>query len=124
MESLSYVAPIAYTLEWFMLWSDKSKVATLGIASVFGLIAGSFVYSMATRTFRWEGFRDAEDTGNHLAGGALMGFGGVTALGCTVGQGLTGVSTLALGSFLTLGAIIGGSWLAFKYQIWRIENSG
>lgn len=124
MESLSYVAPIAYTLEWFMLWSDKSRVATLGIASVFGLIAGSFVYSMATRTFRWEGFRDAEDTGNHLVGGALMGFGGVTALGCTVGQGLTGVSTLALGSFITLGAIIGGSWLAFKYQIWRIENSG
>ena len=123
MESLSYVAPIAYTLEWFMLWSDKSKVATLGIASVFGLIAGSFVYSIFTRTFRWEGFRDAEDTANHLAGGALMGFGGVTALGCTVGQGLTGVSTLALGSFITLGAIIGGSWLAFKYQIWRIENT-
>ena len=123
MESLSYVAPIAYTLEWFMLWSDKSKVATLGIASVFGLVAGSFAYSICTRTFRWEGFRDAEDTANHLVGGALMGIGGVTGLGCTVGQGLTGVSTLALGSFITLGAIIGGAWLAFKYQIWRIENS-
>ena len=122
MESLSYVSPIAYTIEWFMFWSDTSKVATFGIASVFGLVLGSFVYSVATRTFRWEGFRDSEDTANHLVGGALMGFGGVTALGCTVGQGLTGISTLALGSFLTLGAIIAGSWSAFKYQIWRLEK--
>jgi hypothetical protein len=122
MESLSYVSPIAYTLEWFMFWSDTSKVATFGIASVFGLVLGSFVYSIATKTFRWEGFRDSEDTANHLVGGALMGFGGVTALGCTVGQGLTGVSTLALGSFLTLAAIIAGSWGAFRYQIWRLEK--
>ncbi len=123
MESLSYVAPIAYTLEWFMFWSDKARVATFGIASVFGLILGSFVYSIATKTFRWEGFRDVEDTANHLAGGGLMGFGGVTALGCTVGQGLSGVSTLAAGSFLTLAAIIAGSWAGFKYQIWRLDNS-
>ena len=123
MESLSYVAPIAYTLEWFMFWSDKARVATFGIASVFGLVLGSFVYSVFTKTFRWEGFRDAEDTANHLAGGALMGFGGVAALGCTVGQGLSGVSTLALGSFITLAAIIAGSWAAFKYQIWRLDHS-
>ena len=123
MESLSYVAPIAYTIEWLMFFSDKSRVVSFGIASVFGLILGSLVYSVATRTFRWEGFRDAEDTANHLIGGVLMGFGGVTALGCTVGQGLTGVSTLALGSFVALAAIIAGSWAAFKYQIWRVENS-
>ena len=122
MESLSYVAPIAYTLEWLMFFSDKSRVVTFGIASVFGLILGSFAYSLASKTFRWEGFRDAEDTANHLAGGVLMGFGGVTALGCTVGQGLTGVSTLALGSFVALASIIGGSWAAFKYQIWRVEK--
>ncbi len=124
MESLSYVAPIAYTLEWLMFFSDKSRVVSFGIASVFGLILGSFAYSIATKTFRWEGFRDAEDTANHLAGGVLMGFGGVTAFGCTVGQGLSGVSTLALGSFITLGAIVAGSWAAFKYQIWRVEKSG
>ena len=122
MESLSYVAPIAYTLEWLMFFSDKSRVVSFGIASVFGLILGSFAYSIASKTFRWEGFRDAEDTANHLAGGVLMGFGGVTALGCTVGQGLTGVSTLALGSFVALASIIGGSWAAFKYQIWRVEK--
>ena len=51
-----------------------------------------------------------------------MGIGGVTALGCTVGQGLSGVSTLALGSFIAVGGIILGALLGFKYQTWRIER--
>ena len=66
-------------------------------------------YALATRTFRWEGFRDAEDTGLHVLGGTLMGFGGITALGCTIGQAITGFSTLALGSILTFVAIVAGS---------------
>ena len=61
-----------------------------------------------------------EDTASHLIGAALMGFGGVTAMGCTVGQGITGVSTLALGSFLTLAAIIVGAVVAIKVQYWRL----
>lgn len=119
MESFSFVAPIAYTLELLMFWSDKSRFVSFGIAAALGVVAGSFVYSILTKTFRWEGFRDAEDTANHLVGGVLMGFGGVTALGCTVGQGISGVSTLAVGSFITLAAILAGAVLAFKYQYWR-----
>ena len=122
-ESFSFVAPIAYTLELLMFWSDKSKLFTVGITATLGMIVGSFVVSLMTRQFRWEGFRDAEDTGNHLVGAALMGVGGVTALGCTVGQGLSGVSTLALGSFIAFGGIILGSLLGFKYQTWRINQS-
>jgi len=57
-----------------------------------------------------------------MVGGVLMGFGGVTALGCTIGQGLTGISTLAIGSFLAFGAIIVGCTAALKYQYWRIER--
>jgi uncharacterized membrane protein YedE/YeeE len=122
MESLSYVAPIAYTLELLMLWSDQSRTMTLGIGSVLGLIAGSTAYALATRSFRWEGFRDAEDTANHLVGGALMGVGGVTALGCTVGQGLSGVSTLAIGSLIALMSIVAGGVLGVRYQAWRVER--
>jgi len=85
-----------------------------------GVIAGSAAYALATRTFRWEGFHDAEDTANHIVGGILMGFGGITALGCTIGQAVTGISTLALGSFLTFAAIVAGSALTMKYQYWRI----
>jgi len=122
MESFSFVAPLAYTLEYLMLWTDKSKIVTYGIASAAGVIAGSAAYALATRTFRWEGFRDAEDTANHIIGGVLMGFGGITALGCTIGQGISGFSTLALGSILTFVAIVAGSAATMKYQYWRLSR--
>ena len=120
MESFSFVSPMAYTLEYLMLWTDTTKIVTYGIASAMGVIAGSAAYALATRTFRWEGFRDAEDTANHVIGGTLMGFGGITALGCTIGQAITGISTLALGSFITFAAILAGAALTMKYQYWRV----
>jgi uncharacterized protein len=122
MEALSFVAPVAYVLDWLMMFSDKSKVLTLGMAAVFGVIVGGFIDAMLTKTFRWEGFGSVEDVANHLGGAVLMGIGGVTAMGCTVGQGLSGVSTLAIGSFIALAGIIAGSVAAFKYQIWRLDR--
>lgn len=119
MESLSFIGPQAYTLELFMLWSDASRKVTFGIATVLGLLCGSSAYALLSGTFRWEGFRDAEDTANHLVGAILMGFGGVTAMGCSIGQGITGISTLALGSFISLTAIILGAYAALRYQQWR-----
>jgi uncharacterized protein len=124
MESFSFVAPLAFTLEYLMFWTDKSRIITYGIASALGVIAGSAAYALATRSFRWEGFRDAEDTGMHMLGGTLMGFGGITALGCTIGQGITGFSTLALGSILTFAAIVAGSAATMKFQYWRMMREG
>ena len=123
MESYSFVAPTAYLLELLLLWTDQSRLLTFGIAGVLGMLAGSAAVAVATRTFRWEGFASVEDVGNHVVGAILMGFGGVTALGCTIGQGLTGISTLAVGSILALGAIVAGSVMAVKYQMWRIERT-
>jgi uncharacterized membrane protein YedE/YeeE len=123
MESLTFVAPIAYTVDWLILFSDKSKVLTFGIASTVGVVLGSALVALAQRSFRWEGFASTEDTANHLVGAVLMGIGGVTALGCTVGQGLTGISTLALGSFVALAGIGAGAVLALRYQVWRLEQS-
>lgn len=121
-EAMSFVAPIAYTLDWLLFFSDKSKVLTFGVVSVFGVIAGSAVMALWSRTFRWEGFGGTEDVANHLAGAVLMGVGGVTAMGCTIGQGLTGVSTLSTTSFVALAAIVAGAVAAFKYQMWRLER--
>ena len=122
IESLSFTAPVGYVLELLMLWSDKSLTVTFGIAATLGIIAGSLAYAVFSRTFRWEGFAGAEDTANHVVGGILMGFGGVTALGCTIGQGLSGFSTLAAGSILTFAAIIAGAALTMKFQYWRMTR--
>ena len=123
MEGFTFVAPMAYTLDWLMLFSDKSKVLTLGIVTTVGVVVGSALYSVATRSLRWEGFRDAQDTADHIVGAVLMGVGGVTALGCTIGQGLTGLSTLSLTSFVAFGAIVAGAVLGLRFQIWRIERA-
>ena len=120
MESLSFVAPYAYSLDWLMMYSDTSKVLTVGIASVVGMISGSALMALTTKSFRWESFRNVEDTANHMVGAALMGFGGITALGCTVGQGLSGISTLALASFLALPGFILGAYLGLQYLQFRL----
>lgn len=122
MESLSFVAPIAYLIDWLMFFSDKNKVITLGIAAVFGVILGGGIEAIISRTFRWEGFGSVEDLANHLCGAVLMGVGGVVAMGCTIGQGLTGISTLAPGSFLAVFGILSGAVLALKYQVWRLDR--
>jgi uncharacterized protein len=123
MESLTFVAPMAYTVDWLILFSDKSKVLTLGIVSTVGVVLGSAAVALATGTFRWEGFSTTEDTANHVVGAVLMGVGGVTAMGCTVGQGLSGVSTLAIGSFIALAGIMAGGVAGVRWQVWRMERA-
>lgn len=119
-ESLTYVGPVAYTLELGLLWTDTSLKLTFGVATVLGTLAGSFLYAIATRNFRWEGFGSAADLRNHLVGGFLMGFGGVTAVGCTIGQGISGFSTLAIGSILTFAALVAGAAATMKFLYWRM----
>jgi uncharacterized membrane protein YedE/YeeE len=112
---------VAYAMDWLILYSDGTRMVNLGVASAVGVLVGSAASALLGGTFRWEGFRDAEDTANHLVGGALMGVGGVTAMGCTIGQGLSGMSTLALGSAITFVALVAGAVTALHYQAWRLE---
>ena len=119
MESLSAIAPIAYALDWLQMFSDTSKTLTLGIVSVVGLVVGAALMSAFERSFRWEGFANVNDLGVHLAGAVLMGVGGIVAMGCSIGQGITGVSTLSLGSFIALAAMVVGALLALRWQEWR-----
>jgi uncharacterized membrane protein YedE/YeeE len=119
LESMSFVAPTAYSLELLMLWTDKTLKITFGIATVLGVVLGSFAYAIGTKQFRWEGFASLEDLRTQLIGAVLMGFGGVLATGCTIGQGLSGISTLALGSFIALAGIVAGAVATMQYQNWR-----
>ncbi|MEJ8836563.1 YeeE/YedE family protein [Ramlibacter sp. AN1133] len=123
LESLSFVGPLAYSLELLLLWTDKSLHLSFGIAAVLGTIAGSAVHALATGTFRWEGFASLADLRQQLVGGVLMGAGGVTAAGCTIGQGLSGVSTLAIGSFIAVAGIVVGGVATLKVLAWREERS-
>ncbi|MFM2187103.1 MAG: YeeE/YedE family protein [Burkholderiaceae bacterium] len=122
MESFTFVGPVGYVVDWLTYFSDKSKVLTLGIVTVPGVIIGSWLVAWRSGQFRWESFRGTEDLVNHLVGAVLMGIGGVTAMGCTVGQGLSGVSTLAVGSFIALAFIMLGAVIGLRWQSWRIER--
>jgi uncharacterized membrane protein YedE/YeeE len=122
IESMSFVAPAAYGLELLMLWTDKSLHVSFGVAAGLGVALGSLAWALASKSFRWEGFASFDDLRRHLFGAVLMGFGGVTALGCTVGQGITGVSTLAIGSFIALASILAGSAATLNYISWRAER--
>lgn len=121
-EALSFVSPIAYTLDWLMFYSDVNKLLTVGIVAVFGVIAGSAVVALATGRFRWEGFAGTGDLAHHLLGAVLMGVGGVTAMGCSIGQGISGVSTLGATSIVAALAMIAGARVALTYQEWRIDH--
>ncbi len=118
-QSFTFINPIGQTYGYITSGLDKALL-TFGLISVFGVILGSFLWSLVSKSFRIEWFFDMKDFATHLVGAILMGFGGVLALGCTVGQGITGVSTLAVGSIAALLAIIFGSALTMKMQYYKL----
>jgi uncharacterized membrane protein YedE/YeeE len=111
--SFTFVSPAGDSIQYLMTFTGTT--INFGIATVGGVIVGSFLVSMISGSFRVEAFSDTEDMKRHLFGAAIMGIGGVVALGCTVGQGITGMSTLALGSVIALVSIIIGGLIGFKY---------
>ncbi len=115
-ESMTFVAPVGYTMDYWAYWTDTATIITFGIATIFGVGVGSFLYAIIHKTFRWEFFTSPQDLMRHIVGATLMGFGGVTALGCTIGQGVTGVSTLSIMSFLVLASLIAGAAVTMKIQ--------
>jgi uncharacterized protein len=105
--SLTFIAPIADTLQYAML--STGLTLSFGIATVTGVFAGSLITSLVTGRFRLEGYQSPRHMLRSAGGAALMGAGGAMAYGCSVGQGLTGLSTLALASFVAVGGIVLGT---------------
>ena len=122
LESYTFIGPTAQGLMYLQTFTGST--INFGIAAVAGVILGSFLYAILTGKFRLETFSERNDMVRHMLGGVLMGFGGVLALGCTIGQGITGMSTLALGSLMALVSIIFGSALTMKFQYYRLDEEG
>ncbi len=118
-ESMSFVAPVAYWLDALMYFSDGSKRLTFGMSLALGVLAGAGLGAWRDGSFRWQGFTQTPDLARHLLGGALMGVGGVMATGCTFGQGMSGLSTLSVGSLVASVGIVLGTVLTLKWQLAR-----
>jgi uncharacterized membrane protein YedE/YeeE len=121
VQSFTFISPMGDTFRYLMQPSKLSFI-NFGVVALAGVIVGSLVYSLVNGSFRIEWFANKSDFINHAVGAVLMGVGGVLSMGCTVGQGITGVSTLALGSFLTLVAIIFGCALTMKVQFAMMDE--
>jgi len=124
-QSFTFVNPMGQSAGYGMS-GFNSAALTFGIVSVFGVIVGSFLWSLISKSFRFEWFASWSDFVSHAIGAVLMGFGGVLALGCTIGQAITGISTLALGSVLVFISILFGSALTMKIQYYGMlyEEAG
>lgn len=118
-QSFTFINPIGQSYGYAVSGLNNSLL-TFGLVSVLGVVLGSLLWALISRSFRFEWFLNFKDFATHLIGAILMGFGGVLALGCTIGQGITGVSTLAIGSIAALMAIIFGSALTMKIQYYKL----
>ena len=118
-QSFTFINPMGQTAGYSMS-GFNSAYLTFGVMAVAGVILGSLLWSLLSRSFRFEWFASFRDFFSHFTGAILMGFGGVLALGCTIGQGITGISTLALGSFIAFFGIVLGSALTMKVQYYKM----
>lgn len=118
-QSFTFINPMGQAVG-YAAGGFNNALLTFGIMAFFGVLAGSFAWALVSRTFRIEWFASASDVFNHVLGAILMGVGGVLAMGCTVGQAITGVSTLAIGSVIAFAGIVLGSALTMKVQFYQM----
>lgn len=112
LNALSFVAPSGESIQYLMTFTGST--VNFGIAVVGGVILGSFLAAILSGQFSIEAFNDTTEMKRHMVGAVMMGVGGVMSLGCTFGQGISGVSTLSLGSFLAIASILFGAVWGLK----------
>jgi len=118
-QAFSFTNPMSDTFN-LALHATNPNFITFGVMALAGVIAGSFLYAVIFRKFRIEFFSSLSDFLYHTVGGVLMGIGGILALGCTIGQGVTGFSTLAVGSIIAFLSLIFGSAMTMKIQYYKM----
>jgi uncharacterized membrane protein YedE/YeeE len=115
--SLTFIAPVVDAVQYVML--STGLTLNFGITMVLGVFAGSLLTALVTRRFRLEAYTSPQHMLRSIAGAALMGSGGAMALGCSIGQGLTGISTLALSSFVAVAGILLGTAAGLRFAFRR-----
>lgn len=115
VEGPSFTAPVGRTLIFLM--TSTAGGITFSVGSVVGVMAGSLIGSMVRGLFRWEACEDPRELGRQVGGAALMGVGGVVAMGCSIGQGVTGLATLAWSGPVTLASIAVGAMVGLRQLI-------
>ena len=115
VESFTFTAPLGDSLLYIM--ASTGMNLNFGIGSVLGVVCGAAIVTGALKQFRWEACEDAREIRRLLLGGLLMGFGGVLAFGCTVGQGLSAASLLAWSAPVTLLGMYAGAWLGLHWLV-------
>ena len=118
MQSFTFINPMGETLIFAGNAAD-SYYLTFGVTALLSVITGAFFYSALSNNFRIEWFLSKQDFIRHIIGAVLIGVGGVLAMGCTIGQGVTGISTLAIGSLITLIFIILGAAITMKVEFYN-----
>ena len=118
-QSFTFINPMGQALR-YAAGGFAPTYLTFGIMAVFGVITGSFLWSILSKGFRFEWFTDVSDFVRHVVGAVLMGLGGVLAMGCTIGQGITGISTLSVGSFIAFAGIVLGAAMTMKVLYYRM----
>jgi len=118
-QSVTFIGPTAH-LAQYVYSGFEFTYLSLGVVLLLGVVSGSFLYTIIFRGIRLEWFVAWDDFFRHVIGGILMGVGGVLALGCTIGQGITGFSTMALGSFVSIAGIVVASMMTMKYQYYSM----
>jgi uncharacterized protein len=114
-QSLTFVSTIGKALYAGVL--NVSNFADFGVGSVFGVIAGSCLAAWRSTELRWEAFDDDHEMRRHLVGAGLMGVGGILAGGCTIGQGITAGSMLALSWPFAVGGMVLGARLGIALLV-------
>ena len=118
VQSFTFINPMGEVLIYTSSVFDNFYL-TFGVTALISTIVGSFVYSLISNNLRIEWFANKHDFFRHFIGAVLIGIGGVLSLGCTIGQGVSGVSTLAIGSIITLLSIIFGASLMMKIEYYK-----
>lgn len=110
--SITFIAPLADSLQYVML--STGSTLSFGVVLMAGVLLGSFLTALTTRRFKLEGYTSSSHMLRSIGGAALMGCGGAMAYGCSIGQGLTGLSTLAFPSAVAVAGILIGGWAALR----------